>query len=259
MSLNIHILNGLTINTRWPLRWRTGQVCLLVETRRGLILVDTGLGQDDYLHPAPITRLFRVFTRMPFDPEQAIVRQIHRLGFIPQDVRHIVLTHLHFDHCGGLADFPWARVHVHANEYEDIHKFKFRRWADGGYNRRVLSHQPDLVLYGSTDSTWYDFDAIHLPFKREMYLVPLFGHTSGHCGVTVKHDSGWYFLVGDAVSFTEEVPLWLLRFVVGPHHRCLRAFEDAHPEVHMLTGHMPLEYFHLLEGKQRVPRSKRSA
>lgn len=241
--MKIHVLNGLTINTRWPLPWRTGLVCLLVETRRGLVLVEAGLALEDYRDPTAIINLFRIFTRMPFDPEQAIIRQVKRLGFIPQDVRHIVLTHMHFDHCGGIADFPWARVHVHANEYQDIRYLRFRRWADGGYNRRVLSHEPDLALYESVNANWLGFDAIRLPFKKEIYLVPLFGHTRGHCGVAIKSDNGWYFHVGDAGSFTGRVPAWLLRIFIGPHHARLRAFESAHPEVRMFTGHMPLDTF----------------
>ena len=241
--MKIHILNGLTINTRWPLRWQTGQVCMLVETRRGLVLVDAGLGQQDYRDPTAIVNLFRLCTSMPFDPEQAIVRQIKRLGFIPQDVRHIVLTHMHFDHCGGMVDFPWARVHVHANEYQDMRYPRFRRWSDGGYSRRVLSYKPDLALYDSVNANWLGFDAIRLPFKQEMYLVPLFGHTRGHCGVAIKSDTGWHFHVGDAASFTEGVPAWLLRIIVGPHHARLRAFESDHPEVCIFTGHMPLESF----------------
>ena len=40
------------------------------------------------------------------------MRQIQRLGFDPRDVRDIVLTHLDFDHAGGLCDFPEARVHL---------------------------------------------------------------------------------------------------------------------------------------------------
>jgi glyoxylase-like metal-dependent hydrolase (beta-lactamase superfamily II) len=245
--MKTHILNGLTINTRWPLHWQTGAVCLLVETKRGLILIDTGLGSEDYLHPVGITNLFRVVMQMPFCPDQAVSRQVERLGYIPQDVRHIVLTHMHFDHSGGLPDFPWARVHVHAWEVEDLRKAKLRCWADGGYNRRVLAYQPDLALYDTIDSTWYDFEAISLPFKREMYLIPLFGHTRGHCGVAIKDADGWIFLVGDAASFTESVPAGLLRFVVGPHHARLRAFEMAHPEVRLLTGHMPLEFFDRLD------------
>ena len=241
--MKVHILNGLTINTRWPLHWQTGQVCLLVETRRGLILIDTGLGLDDYTHPTAITNLFRLVMQMPFDPNQAVKNQLSHLGFIPQDVRHIVLTHMHFDHCGGVPDFPWARVHVHTREYRDCLQGRFRRWADGGYNRRVLAHQPDLALYQKIDSTWYDFDAIRLPFKPEMYFVPLFGHTLGHCGVAIKRPQGWYFLVGDAASFTEKIPGALLRFVVGPHHERLRVFQAAHPEVILMTGHMLLEFF----------------
>ena len=57
-------------------------------------------------------------TVMPLNPEQAAMRQVARLGYAPADVRHIVLTHIHFDHCGGLPDFPAASVHVHRREYK---------------------------------------------------------------------------------------------------------------------------------------------
>ncbi|WP_197673995.1 MBL fold metallo-hydrolase [Micromonospora narathiwatensis] len=49
------------------------------------------------------------------DPHETAVRQIERLGHSPADVRHIVVTHLHRDHTGGLADFPAARVHPARN------------------------------------------------------------------------------------------------------------------------------------------------
>ena len=39
------------------------------------------------------------------------------LGLDPRDVRHIVVTHLDLDHAGGLADFPDAKVHLHAREH----------------------------------------------------------------------------------------------------------------------------------------------
>jgi glyoxylase-like metal-dependent hydrolase (beta-lactamase superfamily II) len=41
------------------------------------------------------------------------------LGYQPQDVRHIVLTHLDLDHVGGLRDFPHAEVHVYAEELDN--------------------------------------------------------------------------------------------------------------------------------------------
>jgi glyoxylase-like metal-dependent hydrolase (beta-lactamase superfamily II) len=150
---------------------------------------------------------------------------------------------MHFDHAGGLPDFPWAKVHVHRREYESIKSGRIRRWMDGGYNRRILDHKPYIVLYEEKGDKWYDFDAIRLPFDPEMYLLPLFGHSAGHCGVAVKDDDGWLFHVGDAASFTDDVPIWIVKFVLGPHQPRLRAFDAAHPEVRMTTGHMWLDFF----------------
>jgi len=49
-------------------------------------------------------------------PRSPRSRRSGTLGFDPADVRDIVLTHLDLDHAGGLIDFPWARVHVYAEE-----------------------------------------------------------------------------------------------------------------------------------------------
>ncbi|HEX7540797.1 MAG TPA: MBL fold metallo-hydrolase [Anaerolineales bacterium] len=100
--MTIHILNGFTCNARIPRHWECGTLDLLIETKDGLILVDTGLGTNDYIHDSGILNLFKVITRMPLDPNEAAIRQVTRLGYKPEDVRHIVLTHMHFDHCGGL-------------------------------------------------------------------------------------------------------------------------------------------------------------
>jgi|GEM_PF-3719033 len=75
--------------------------CLLVETRRGLVLIDTGLGHADH-------QQFRLWKNLParllmapkLDPSLFAVNQIRSLGFDPQDVRHIICTHLDHDHAG---------------------------------------------------------------------------------------------------------------------------------------------------------------
>jgi glyoxylase-like metal-dependent hydrolase (beta-lactamase superfamily II) len=68
-----------------------------------------------------MTRMFRIITSMPFDVNEAAVNRIRALGFDPADVKHIVLTHMHFDHVSGLPDFPHAKVHVHKREYDAFH------------------------------------------------------------------------------------------------------------------------------------------
>jgi hypothetical protein len=87
--------------------------------------------------------------------------------------------------------------------------------------------------------------AIRLPFEPEMWLIPLFGHARGHCGVAVQTESGWLFHVGDAApcGLEEYVPEWLVRLVLGSHAPRLREFRATHPQVRMTTGHMWLDFF----------------
>jgi glyoxylase-like metal-dependent hydrolase (beta-lactamase superfamily II) len=240
----IHYLNCFTCHARVPSRFQSGALCLLIETGQGLVLVDTGLGQEDYLHRVAMHRIFQAVMIVPMNPEEAAVRQVARLGYRPEDVRHIVLTHMHFDHCGGLPDFPQARVHVHRREYEAF-LGRPRRWTDLAYVRRHVAHGPHLELYDDTGESWFDLAAIRLPFEPEMWLVPLPGHTRGHCGVAVKTETGWLFHVGDAapIGLDDKMPRWLVRLVLGPHEWRLREFQAAHPDVQVTTGHMWLDFF----------------
>jgi len=242
--VTIHLLNCFSFSVRALPNWHTGALCLLIETDRGLVLVDTGLGREDYEHPPAIMHAFRLITKPLMDPDEAAVRQVARLGYRPDDVRHIVLTHMHFDHCGGVPDFPQAKVHVHRREYEAFRGFP-RHVLDLAYVERHMAHRPDLALYEETGERWYDFEAIRLPFEPPIWLVPLFGHTVGHCGVAIETETGWHFHVGSAapINFTENVRLGLTRFLVGGHEARLRAFRAAHPDIRMTTGHMWLSFF----------------
>ncbi|WP_229262247.1 MBL fold metallo-hydrolase [Duganella guangzhouensis] len=113
--MKIHHLNCGTMH---PLGAPCGLVChvLLIETRSGLVLVDSGLGLLDVSQPGRRFGPSRAFVRPVFSPEEAAIVQIERMGFDPRDVRHILLTHFDADHVGGLADFPWAQVHLTSAE-----------------------------------------------------------------------------------------------------------------------------------------------
>jgi len=243
-AMQVHFLNCFTCNARIPAHWQSGTLCLLVEGEDGLILVDTGPGLDDYARKPWIIRSFQVATRVPLDPNEAAVRQVVRLGYEPANVKDIVLTHMHFDHCGGLPDFPHATVHVHETEFHSFNSFP-RRWTDLAYVKRHISHQPRIRLYREEGAEWYGFPAIRLPFSTEMWLIPLPGHSRGHCGLVLKLPDRWHFHMADAapLGMSEEVPAWLARLVLGPHTPRLRQFMLEHQEMLITTGHMPIEFF----------------
>lgn len=116
---------------------------LLVESDRGLVLVDTGFGLRDCENPARVGP-FRHVIRPAFDPAETAARQIETLGFRRTDVRHIVVTHFDFDHIGGIGDFPNAFVHVTTAEARGaVHTPSLRERIR--YRSVQWAHQPKLV------------------------------------------------------------------------------------------------------------------
>jgi glyoxylase-like metal-dependent hydrolase (beta-lactamase superfamily II) len=181
--------------------------CPLIETADELVLVDTGLGLGDYTNPTPLVRAFTVFNRVPCDPEETAVRQIVKLGFAPEDVRHIVLTHLHIDHAGGLPDFPWARVHVYTPEYETAMNPRRLSLKEYFYVTAHWAHAPKWVIHSCTGERWFGFDCVRVIEDRsvEVMLVPLVGHSRGHCGVAVGREGDWLLHCGDAYVRDDQI------------------------------------------------------
>jgi glyoxylase-like metal-dependent hydrolase (beta-lactamase superfamily II) len=242
--MTVRIFNGFTCCARIPSRWKTGLVCLLIDTDHGLALVDTGLGLQDYANPTWFTQFFRIVSYMPFDPQEAAVNQLPKFGYQPDDVKHIFLTHMHFDHIGGLADFPHAKVHVYKKEYD---AFVHRKGnISAAYIPRHIAHKPDFVFYENTGEQWFEFDAIRVKeFEPEMYFVPLPYHSVGMCGIAIQDGDSWHFHCGDAAADfrRNDIPEWVIRLILGPHMPRLRVFSARHPEIHMTASHMFLDFF----------------
>lgn len=239
------ILNGFSKSLPWPPYQPIGAVCLLVETNQGLLLVDTGLGLHDYARPTRMMSDFMTVMRAVRDPEIAIVRQVTRMGYMPEDIRHIVLTHLHLDHAGGLPDFPQAQVHVYRREFEAWKRP--RKLLEIAYNKPDFTHGPLWNIHELSGQKWFDFEALRLPgILPEVWLVPLPGHTRGHCGVALQTEGGWIFHCGDAAPVNLQfnfLPVLLYRPTIGPHVPRLRAFAETHPDVRLIAGHMKLNIF----------------
>jgi glyoxylase-like metal-dependent hydrolase (beta-lactamase superfamily II) len=146
--------------------------CLLIETPAGRVLVETGIGEriDEK------ARSMRVYEG-PW-----IAAALDAAGFQPATVDVVAMSHLHFDHAGGLlrADgsrtFPRARIVAQRAEWEV---------ALGDNPRLVASYvQPELALVRDWGAEgWIDGEREIMP---GVTVVPTGGHSTGHQAVVVR-------------------------------------------------------------------------
>ena len=180
--------------------------CLLIEIKNDLVLIDTGLGDQDIKNPKNLGIMSNILGINPNRARSAL-EHVKALGFSPSDVTHIIPTHLDFDHAGGVVDFPNAQVHVTQKEYNA---------AFNSYSLRHLQRYNKLksmidVNWNTFDSfngeNWYGFKSVRnlngLP--PEILLVPLFGHTDGQVGVAVYTEGKWLLHCGDAYYDRNEI------------------------------------------------------
>jgi glyoxylase-like metal-dependent hydrolase (beta-lactamase superfamily II) len=172
--------------------------CLLIEGADGLVLVDTGFGLDDIRNPRQLGRAFTAIVRPQVDGAEAAIAQLRARGFDPNDVRHIITTHLDLDHAGGLPDFPDAEVHLLGRElraamspsWRDRPRYVAAHWAHGP---RWVEHEPG-------GDSWHGFESVRiLPGSdAEILMIPLYGHSHGHSGVAIRRGDGWLLHCGDS-------------------------------------------------------------
>ncbi|MCL8537752.1 MBL fold metallo-hydrolase [Chryseobacterium gallinarum] len=196
----IHHLNCVKISI--PMNNDVIGHCLLIEEDDNLLLIDTGVGVQDVEHPNE--RLGAELIEavgFQLDMERTVFHQIQKLGLEPAHVKDCVLSHLDPDHTGGLADFPHATVHVSTEELINFYSENPR------YLQGHLAHHPFVKEYPASDQHWFGLEArkVDASSETEIFLIPLFGHTLGHCGVAIRWEEKWILYVGDAYYLRAEL------------------------------------------------------
>ena len=182
--------------------------CLVIERPNGLVAVDAGLSRALLEDPRGLS-FERFFIRPPKLPALALYNQIQTLGYNPHDVTDIVLTHLHSEHAAGIMDFPDARIHVSRKEFDTMQNGSLRSRVS--YRHGIWAHGPRWELHSGTQ-TWNGVNGV-TAIDSDTLLVPLPGHTLGHCGIAVRTSSDrWLLHAGDAAYSvpaqpTREVPV----------------------------------------------------
>lgn len=232
--------------------------CLLVETNRGLVLIDTGLGLQDYLHTKQrLGSLLTHLGQIEHNLEFSAVRQIQRLGLNPKDVQHIFVTHLDFDHAGGIADFPYATVHVLAAEYNAAQLPNFKGKLRYRTNQ-FQQHRYWNFVEQQQGETWFNLKKVKgFPlFQDEILMIPLLGHSAGHCGIAIKQKGQWLLFCGDAYFSHRELnpenklrPLDLLEWTLAENNQQrvenlnrLQYLAQYEPSIELVCAHDPEEF-----------------
>ncbi len=182
---------------------------MLIKESGRLILIDTGIGeknesgsQDGYF----------------VDFAENLEANIKKAGFDPKDVSDVVLTHLHFDHCGGTTKidlvtkkeenvFPNANFYISQTQWDNAVNPNYREKSS-----YVISK------FGFLAKT----NKLRL-VKQELYLTPnihlrIFnGHTPGLMLPVIKHEDKTLFFGGDLIPAAASIPLsWVSAYDLFP-------------------------------------------
>lgn len=170
----------------------------------GLLIFDTGIGGagDPKSVYGPAADLYN----MKFPAEYALDVQLESLGFSTSDVERVVISHLHFDHTGGLCHFAGATGYIGAEE------FRYARTPDHHVSQFFL--QSDLVAAELID--WLEVPAgcDHDIFgDGSVVILSMPGHTPGSLALKLRCPNGTTLVLSgdvahdhDNVSFCAGMP-----------------------------------------------------
>ena len=234
-------------------------VGLIRHAEKGIILFDTGYSLRNYtaIHGLALT-LFSKLLPVYVAENETVISQLKALGIAPEDVKYILVSHFHADHCGGLRDFPEAVFITLAESYEFTKQLSpFQAATKGAIKSLIPDDFEKRTLFLSRSGAGFN-NTLLPPFPEahdlwgdgSMILVPLEGHFRGQFGLWLDCGS---FMVADACwlkkSFEENIlphPLAFLLMDDVPAFRQnlqrLHEFHKMNPGVTIIPSHEAAYY-----------------
>jgi len=175
-----------SILAKQPGRVRIPIPSFLIEHPKGCVVFDTGLHRELQNSSERIGELANFF-QVHYQPGEELGARLRATQVDPDRIDYLINSHLHFDHVGGNADLPNAKLIVQRREWDAAADPELVR--RNGYNRDDfdLGHQLQLV------------DGEHDLFGDESVVcIPTYGHTAGHQSLRVRLDRDEVVLTADS-------------------------------------------------------------
>lgn len=200
----------------WLTQRTMAHSAVLICHPRGFVLFDTGLGYaiDNQFSEFPL------MTRAALSYQKLATAADVIAETDPCPGRQLVVipSHLHWDHAGGIEDFPNAEVWVRPEEMQQAHS--------GGVHQGFLPSMIDASFI-----RWRTLSFSEKPYEQysqsldifgdgSLTLVPMIGHTAGSVGLFIDVGVRRYFLTGDTT--------WAIEGFTRPAHKfaAMRAMAD---------------------------------
>jgi len=205
----------------------------LIEHPRGRVLFDAGLHPDARRDPAARLGAGAAFYTVELGDDEHVGGRLAALDIDPADVDLLIVSHLHFDHMGGAALLPNARLVVqepewHAGRDADLTAQNFFQPLDYDLGHAVTTVRGEHDVFGD----------------GRVVCVPTYGHTPGHQSLRVRLDDGRdVVLAADACYLRRTLETSHLPPIVSDRDAMLaslarlRALRDAGAEI--VFGHDP--------------------
>lgn len=189
-----------TPRSKWV--WAPVPAFLITHPTAGPILVDTAFHSSVAAKPsANLGRVMARASRARVEPGRTITAQLRERGIDARRLETVILTHLHFDHSSGIAEYPAATFVLSQREWEaattddrpilrGYHPPHFDYLFD---YRTVDFDGPMISSYASFGRTFDLFGdgSVRLAFSP--------GHSAGHCSVICRLKDRDFVIAGDAI------------------------------------------------------------
>jgi glyoxylase-like metal-dependent hydrolase (beta-lactamase superfamily II) len=181
--------------------------CLLIDTGARKILIDTGTGskQTDYL------KLYGMKDIISFETE------LNKIGLQCSDITDVVLTHLHFDHCGGCTQYDENKniVLTFPNAYYWVGSAQWNNFLNPNVREGDSYFSENMIPVKDAGRLKLVTENIRLCQEVELRIYN--GHTVGQLVSYIDVQGKSLVYVGDVIPVSANVPLaWVSAYDTYP-------------------------------------------